>query len=246
MLEGEWQAVLTSISFASNINNAKSNLIVVYVNSDAEVNAPHQRSRHFKKIRKGIYNSLDQLMKEIVRIAHLKQVDFSFYRKTHKLALEFGAKEGLSFENEEVPIILGFKDIKEIPRDGYIRIGYKSDKVLNRHESDFPVDITSGSQLIFVYINIIGYQSIGDVRARVFEIMESGRRLRNGSINNVTPIHHKTFRILDYKPILSYNIQNIKVELRIEAGKLVPLTGTGNVIVSLKLQKIMWNGSLLQ
>ena len=97
--------------------------------------------------------------------------------------------------------------------DGYIHIGYKSNKTLNRHQSDFPVDITCGSQLIFVYIDVIEYQNIGDVRAPVIKIIVSRRRLRNGSIDTVTPIHHKTFTILDYKPILSNNIQNIEVKL---------------------------------
>ena len=38
--------------------------------------------------------------------------------------------------------------------------------------------------------------------------------------------------------ILSNNIQNIEVELRNEAGKLIPFNGTGKVIVGLKFQKI--------
>ena len=76
------------------------------------------------------------------------------------------------------------------------------------------------------------------MRAPVIKIIETERRLRNGSINTVTPIHHKTFTIRDYKPILSNNIQNIKVELRNEAGKLIPFNGTGKVIVGLKFQKI--------
>ena len=230
MLEGEWQVALSSISFPSNINNVNSNLLVVYVNSGAELDASNNRSGHLRKIRKGIYTSLDQLMDELRRTAHLKQFDFTFDKITHKLVLQFGANEGLSFENKEVPSILGFKGIKDNSHDGYIHIGYKAD--------DFPVDITCGSQLIFVYIDIIDYQNIGDVRAPVIKIIESERRLRNGSINIVTPIHHKSFTILDYKPILSNNIQNIKVELRNEAGKLIPFTGTGKVIVSLKFQKI--------
>ena len=82
MLEGEWQVPSTSISFPSNINNVNLNQIVVYVNSDAEVDASQQRSGHLRKIRKGIYNSLDQLMKEIVRIAHLEQLYFSFDKFT--------------------------------------------------------------------------------------------------------------------------------------------------------------------
>ena len=82
------------------------------------------------------------------------------------------------------------------------------------------------------------YQKIGDVIAPVIKIIESERRLRNSSINTVNHFYHKTFTILDYKPIRSNSIQNIKVELRNEAGKLIPFNVTRKVIVSLKFQKI--------
>ena len=110
-------------------------------------------------------------------------------------------------------------------------------KSLNRHAGDFLVDITCGSQLIFVYVDIIEHQNVGDMRAPVIKIIESERRLRNGSINTVTPIHHKSYTNLDYKPILANNIQNIQVELRNETGKQIPFTGTGKVIASLKFLK---------
>ena len=109
---------------------------------------------------KGIYSSLDQLMDELRRIAQLKQFNFTFDKITQKLVLQLGANEGFSFENEEVPSILGFKDIKDYSHDGYFHIGYKSNKTLNRHQSDLPVDITCGSQLKFVYIDVIEYEII--------------------------------------------------------------------------------------
>ena len=171
----------------------------------------------------------------------MKNFDYDFDTVTQKLVLKFGPNEGLSFEDEEVPSILGFNGTKDTSHHGFIHIGYKSKNAgnsLNRHVGDFPVDITCGSQLIFVYIDIIEHQNVGDVRAPVIKIIESERRLRNGSINTVTPIHHKSYTNLDYKPILSNNIQNIQVELRNETGKLIPFTGTEKVIVSLKFQKI--------
>ena len=58
----------------------------------------------------------------------------------------------------------------------------------------------------------------GDSRTPVVKIIESERRLRNGTLNTVTPVHHKTFTNLDYKRLLSNNIQNVKVELRNETG----------------------------
>ena len=76
------------------------------------------------------------------------------------------------------------------------------------------------------------------MRAPVVKIIESQRHLGKGSVNAVTPIHQKTFTILDYKTILTTNTQNIEVELRNEAGKLIPFNCTGKMIVSLKFQNI--------
>ena len=172
----------------------------------------------------------------------MKQFDYDFDTVTQKLVLKFRPNEGLSFEDEEVPSILCFKGTRDIANHGFIHIGYKSEKAgnsLNRHVGDFPVNITCGSQLIFVYIDIIQHQNVGDVRAPVIKFIESERSLRKGSINTVTPIHHKSYTNLDYKPILSNKIQNIQVELRNETGKLILSTETGKVIVSLKFQKII-------
>ena len=132
-------------------------LLVVYVNSGAEYDASSNCSEHLRKIRKGIYSSLDQLMDKLRRIAQFKQFDFSFDKITHKLVVQFGANERFSFENEEVLSILGFKGLKDYSHDGYIHNGYKSHKTPNRHQSDFRVDIVCGSQLIFVYIDVIEY-----------------------------------------------------------------------------------------
>ena len=175
----------------------------------------------------------------------MKQFDYDFDTVTQKLVLKFGPNEGLSFEDEEVPSILGFKGIRDISNHGFIHIGYKSENAgnsLNRHIGDFPVDITCGSQLKFVYIDIIEHQNVGDVRAPVIKIIESERRLRNGSINTVTPLHHKSYTNLDYKPILSNNIQNIQVELRNETGKLIPFYWNRKSYSQFKLSKnyLIW------
>ena len=215
-LDGDRQVALASISFPSSINNVNSAEIVAYVSSGAELDASHNRTGQPRIFRKGIYNSSEKLLEKIFRIAQLKNFDYDFDTVTQNLVLKFGPNEGLSFEDEEVPSILGFNGIRDISNHDFIHIGYKSEKAsnsLNRHVGEFPVDITCGSQLIFVCIDIIEHQNVGDVRAPVIKIIESERRLRNGSINTVTPIHHKSYTNLHYKPIFSNNIQNIQVEL---------------------------------
>ena len=242
-LQGEWQVALTSLSFPSNINNVNSGEIVVYKNSMTDPNESSNRSGQLRKIRTGIYNSWEDLVSEIVRIARLKQFDRKFDKITQKLVLTFGENEGLSFQDNEIPSILGFKGTPDPAHNGFVHIGYKRNfekaapNSPNRHFGIFPVDITCGSQLNFVYIDIIEYQHVGDSRVTILKIIESERRLRNGSLNTVAPVHHKTFPNLDYKRLLSNNIQSIKVELRSETGKLIPFTGIGKVVVSLKFQR---------
>ena len=138
-----------------------------------------------------------------------------------------------------MPSILGFKETRDPSHSGFMHVGYTKNvengnpNALNRHLACFPVDVTYGSQLIIVYIDFTEYQHDGDSRAPVIRIMESERRLRNGILKTVTPVHHKTFTNLDYKRLISNNIESIKVEPRNETGKLVPFTGA----VSLKFQR---------
>ena len=76
---------------------------------------------------------------------------------------------------------------------------------------------------------------MGDSRAPILKIIESERRLRNGSFNTIATIHHKTYT--NYKRLLSNKLQSIKVEQRSETGKLIPFTGIGKVVISLKFQR---------
>ena len=242
-LQGDWQLALTSLSFPSNINNVNSGEIVAYTNSRTETDESRNQSGQNRKIRTGIYSNWENLVTEIVRLANLKQFDRRFDKFKQKLTLTIGKNEGLSFQDNEIPSILGSKGTPDPSHSGFVHIGYKKNvengnpNAPNRHLANFPVDITCGSKLIFVYIDIIEHQHVGDSRAPVLKIIESERRLRNGSLITVTPVHHKTFTNLDYKHLLSNNIQNIKIELRNETGKLLPFTGIGKVVVSLKFQR---------
>ena len=204
-LQGEWQVALTSLSFPSNINNVDSAEIVVYKASMTDQIESNNRSGQLRKIRAGIYNSWEDLVSEIVRITKLKHFDRKFDVITQKLTLTFGKNEGLSFQDNEIPSILAFKGLPDPSHSGFVHIGYKKNvengnpNAPNRHLAKFPVDIRCGSQLIFVYIDIIEYQHVGDSRAPVLKIIESERRLRNVSLNTVTPVHLNTFTNLDYK-----------------------------------------------
>ena len=96
-LDGDWQVALASISFPSNINNINSAEIVAYVSSGADFDASHNRTGQLRRIRKGIYNSSEELLEKIFRIAQLKNFDYDFDTVTQKLVLKFGPNEGSWF-----------------------------------------------------------------------------------------------------------------------------------------------------
>ena len=62
-------------------------------------------------------------------------------------------------------------------------------------------------------------------------------RVKKGYACTIEPNHRKVFSNLDFKKFLVNNISNISVNLRTEAGGLVPFAGGGKVVLTLKFQK---------
>ena len=83
----------------------------------------------------------------------------------------------MSFRNNAIPIILGFKGTPEPSHTGFEHIGYKTNmenlNAPNRRLGNLPVDIACGSELIFDYIYIIEYENVGDSLALVLKVLES-------------------------------------------------------------------------
>ena len=46
---------------------------------------------------------------------------------------------------------------------------------------DYPFDLSAGKQLIFIYVNIIEYQNLGDTKAPLIRVIDSKQSLKNGS-----------------------------------------------------------------
>ena len=129
--------------------------------------------------------------------------------------------EGITFESPQIPSILGFKGIT-----GY-HIGYKESSHIHstltsqNFISDYPVDISAGTQMMFIYLDIIYYQIVGDTKAPLLRVIDTKRRVKNGYVCSIEPNHRKIFSNLDYKKLLVNNIQSIAVNLRTEAAKRI-------------------------
>ena len=101
---------------------------------------------------------------------------------------------------------------------------------------DYPFDLSAGKQLIFIYVNIIEYQYVGDTKTPFIRVIDSKQRLKNGSACEIEPTHRIVFSNLEYKKLLSKNFQSIEIQLRTEIGQLVLFAGTGKVILTLNFK----------
>ena len=72
---------------------------------------------------------------------------------------------------------------------------------------------------------MIQYQTVGDAKAQLLRVIDSNRRIKNGSACSIEPNHQKTFTNLDYKKLFTSSVQSILVQLRTETGRLVPFAG---------------------
>ena len=82
------------------------------------------------------------------------------------------------------------------------------------YESHFPYDLSSVMSLIFVYIDIIQYQIVGDAKVTLLRVIDSNRRIKISSACSIEPNHGKNFTILDYEKLFTSSVQSKLVQLR--------------------------------
>ena len=109
--------------------------------------------------------------------------------------------EGNTFESPQTPSILRFKGI----RDGTAyHISYKESSHIHSTItsqnliSDYPVDISAGTQMMFDYLDIIQYQIVSDTKAPLLGVIDTNRRLKNIYVCSIETNHRKVFSNLDF------------------------------------------------
>ena len=97
-----------------------------------------------------------------------------------------------NFLSTQILSLLGFKGV----RDGTVfHIGYKQGSSKQSSFTnqgiiaDYPVDACAGTQLIFIYLDIIHYQIVGDTKAPLLRVIDTNRRVKNGYTCTIEPIH---------------------------------------------------------
>ena len=84
--------------------------------------------------------------------------------------------------------------------------------------------------MMFIYLDKIHYQIVGDTKKPLLRVIFTNRQVKNGYVCSIEPNHRKVFSNLDCKKLLMNNIQSIAANLRTETGRLLPFAGGGGKV----------------
>ena len=116
------------------------------------------------KLTEGEYTSIKQILDEIRLKTELEKLDYIKDPITKHLFNKAALLGRYNFSSPQIPSLLGFTGVRD--RTGY-HIGYKQGS--SKHSpftiqdlvADYPVDACVGTQLMFIYLDIIHYQIVG-------------------------------------------------------------------------------------
>ena len=207
-LQGEWRVAVTEITYPTQKNNVTDNNIVYYKKDRVIASMKVEKNKISRpyhgetaKLTKGEYTSIKQILDEIRRKTELEKLDCVTDPITKHLSLWLYYCKGITFSSPQIPSLLGFKGVRV--GTGY-HIGYKHSTFTTQDlVADYPVDVCAGTQLMFIYMDIIHYQLVGDTKASLLRVIDTNRRMKNGYACTIEPNHRKVFSNLDFKKLLS-------------------------------------------
>ncbi len=156
---------------------------------------------------------------------------------TKRLDISLPPRESFSFYSPTIPALLGF-DSKLIGKKEHVVKEPDETEEKITYRGTYPVDMQAGVSIMFVYINIIEYQVIGNMRAPLLRAIPMVNRMRNDSLAYTQTLNYNSFGSdLQYKNLMSNAFQTVKVELRDDSGKLVPFMGNGRTVLTLSFKR---------
>ena len=165
---------MSEITFPTHFNNVTDTKIVYYKKDKVKASlkvAKDKISRPYDgekiEITKGEYGEIEKLFNEINRKVALDNFTYSVPPFTKHLSIRMHYWEGITFKSPQISSILGFKGI----RDGTdYPIGYKESSHIHSTLTsqnficDYPVDISAGTRMMFIYLDIIHDQIVGEAK----------------------------------------------------------------------------------
>ena len=214
-LDGDWRVALSEKIFQTKLNNVTDEEFTYFRPSEVVASKSKAGNRdtisrpcyggNFFLIKSGEYTFVEQLINAIkTKLKDKIHFDASPQEITNIMSIWMNANEGISLPSPQIPSLLGYN--AKLDENGEYHIGYKMIRSFDAsyegnelYESHFPYDFSNGTSLSFVYIDFIQHQIVGDAKAPLLRVIDSNRRIKNGSACGIEPNHRKNFTNLDYK-----------------------------------------------
>ena len=101
--------------------------------------------------------------------------------RDNKNDFDFVANKGYTFPDRNIPNILCFRGTETFFG---IHIGNEEFAKRQIVVADYPYDLISGINVIFIYTDLIEYQNTGDVKVPILRVIDGGKRVGNGELSS--------------------------------------------------------------
>ena len=179
---------LSDIIFPAKTNQGSKNEMKVFSSEGLKfyekiipidaVSRPYRGEQGISGI--GSYKNCDRLLRSLKTATGLTHLEYLYNKINGGNSSFFAKNEGIIFPDNKIPSILDFNGIQDGSR---CRIGYKifktseslamADNEEYSFVDDYPFDLSVMKQLLFVYVNIIEYQNVGDTKAPLIHPIDS-------------------------------------------------------------------------
>ena len=208
-LAGAWEVGLASITFPHTWFNIGKENHKFYIDKGTGLQFEVCR------LPVGYYSSIQEVitrMKKVVDEKGATGFSFKLDKLTQKLTVQLEAKQRISFENH-----LG------------VMLGFGKNVVISKTTiAPFVSDLNVGLQSLFVYLNIVESQVVGDVRAPLLRIVPA--QGKNGEI-----ITHN-YDNPQFHPVVTKEFETIQLLITDDTGRKIPFE-RGRVVVTLNFKR---------
>ena len=250
-LEGEWSVALTSIVYPQNwytLAEEDSSIHVIWHDPelDGKISDDFYRqdagritlSPKTLTLSPGHYQSIEALVDElkttIAQGIDLNKRGFRIIYDRHSRKLTVGVKKGAELElSANLSALLGYTRTARFvytpvpPPTGDRSLRYV-ETLFQDHTGDRVIDMENGFYNIYVYLDILEAQPVGDVMVPLLKVIPLVHRDKD-------LVYHE-FEHLSHIPVGKKNFDQIGVQLARDDGEPVPFE-SGNVVLTLEFKK---------
>lgn len=204
-LGGEWEVGLSSITFPHSwYSITEVNQIFFYDGGDGQFLPA--------RISKGYYSSgkeVVQAISEVLKKTGVDNIVLEFKEISEKVQFRLSGKARIAFENH-LALLIGFE--------------YKKVTIDKDMTSPFVCDLNAGFQSLFVYLDIIDSQIVGDIRAPLLRTVPAG-----GKDGEIITINYNSPQFV---PLARKEFETIEVLITDDKGENVHFQ-RGRVLITL-------------